>query len=77
MSDDYTPTTNHVRDVYTFGGGSKAEFYLWLTAYTQQKKKEAWDEGQAVMFESLHKETEYGPVYFATAPNPYRKAPNE
>ena len=78
--DDYTPTTEEVRGVYSYGALAEWEddililrakaqgFDRWLASV----RADAWDEGYAARPMQVVAETERGPMYSMHADNPYR-----
>lgn len=84
MSDEYTPTTEDVRDAYTHGAallppyysdgfqaalaGRRAEFDRWLAAHDREVAARAWDEGYEAGRENALAEPGSG----IPGSNPYR-----
>lgn len=75
--DDYTPTTEEVRNWYLLGRyefdmvsdhQAEEEWSRWLASV----RADAWDEGYAARPMQVVAETERGPMYSMHADNPYR-----
>ena len=73
MADEYTPTTEQVREAASLNGGIAVEpnaFNRWLAAHDRETAARAWDEG----FRNAEEQHDgYAGVSGWTNNNPYRE----